>query len=265
MPNRLLYESVKTSNEIDQLSWFEEVVFYRLITTVDDYGCYDGRVIVLKNELFPTKETVTTASIRSALEKLERAKLLVRYESDGKPYIYLPTWGKHQRIRNKKRKYPIPPQLSDICQSNDSQLTANCQSESKSTPNPIRIQSESEIESNPTLLKQFPGLRYRPNIDDVRDYIAVKGYHFSAEEFMDYYDRFYWTGTGGKPIANWMACCPTFERNWKEKQERQQRRKGPATVTIPVPDYIRDQTRREDQIDFDSLPGGDDDDNKKDD
>lgn len=56
------------------------------------------------------------------------------------------------------------------------------------------------------LIEQFPGPRFRPDIDDVRDYIALKGFHFSAEEFINYYDRFYWTGTGGKPIANWMAC-----------------------------------------------------------
>lgn len=57
---------------------------------------------------------------------MERVKLLVRYESEGKPYIYLPTWTDHQRIRNKKRKYPVPPSVADRCLSNDSQLTADC-------------------------------------------------------------------------------------------------------------------------------------------
>ena len=59
MPNRILKESIKYSPEIDKLSWFEEVVFYRLIVSCDDYGNMDGRAVVLKNELFPTKDTVT--------------------------------------------------------------------------------------------------------------------------------------------------------------------------------------------------------------
>ena len=79
MPNRMLKERIKTSTESDHLSWFEEVVFYRMIVTADDYGCLDGREIVLKNELFPTKECVTKKSICDAIDKLERENLLVRY------------------------------------------------------------------------------------------------------------------------------------------------------------------------------------------
>ena len=59
MPNRILKESIKRSPQIDSLTWFEEVVFYRLMVTADDYGCTDGRVVVLKNDLFPTKDTIT--------------------------------------------------------------------------------------------------------------------------------------------------------------------------------------------------------------
>ena len=241
MPNRILKESVKTSAEIDQLTWFEEVVFYRLITTVDDYGCYDGRVVVLKNELFPTKDTVPRKDIENALAKLEGVKLLVRYESNGKPYIYLPTWEEHQRIRNKKRKYPIPPNPSDACLSNVSQLTASCQSESESNPNP-----------NPNNI-YLPGAAnpYRPNIDDVREYIAAKGYHFAAEDFMNYYDSVDWMAKAGVPVTNWMAKCPTFEKNWKKDQEKN---KGRGAPKIPMPEYIKNQTKTADDIDFDSLP-----------
>ncbi len=43
MPNRIIKESICRSEEIDSLSWFEEVLFYRLIVTCDDFGRYDGR------------------------------------------------------------------------------------------------------------------------------------------------------------------------------------------------------------------------------
>ena len=43
MPNRIIKESICTSENIDQLSPFCETVFYRLIVNVDDYGRIDAR------------------------------------------------------------------------------------------------------------------------------------------------------------------------------------------------------------------------------
>lgn len=139
MPNRVIKESIKRSPQIDALTWFEEVVFYRLIVTADDYGCIDGRPVLIKNELFPTRENVTRKSVEDAITKLVAVGLLYQYEVDGKPYLAFPTWEKHQRIRNKHRKYPAPP--NDIhLSANCCQTPASCQPESES-------ESESELES----------------------------------------------------------------------------------------------------------------------
>ena len=141
MPNRVIKESIKCSPQIDALTWFEEVVFYRLIVTADDYGCFDGRPIVIKNSLFPTKDSVTVKSIESALSHLASVGLIYRYESNGMPYLTFPTWERHQRVRNKHRKYPQPEKnkAEKDLSANRCQMSASCQPES----NPIRIQSES--------------------------------------------------------------------------------------------------------------------------
>ena len=118
MPNRIIKESIKRSPEIDRLSWFEEVVFYRLIVTADDYGRLDGRPVVLKNDLFPTKETITKKAIEDAIDKLVSVGLLIPYvdaESD-MPYLAIKKWEKHQTVRNKYSRYPAPPE----------DLIANC-------------------------------------------------------------------------------------------------------------------------------------------
>ena len=60
MPNRIIKESICTSDSIDSLSWFEEVLFYRLIVNCDDYGRFDGRPSIIKSRLFPLKENLTT-------------------------------------------------------------------------------------------------------------------------------------------------------------------------------------------------------------
>lgn len=139
MPNRVLKESIKYSDQIDSLTWFEEVVFYRLMVSADDYGCYDGRINVLKNELFPAKDNVTRKSVEDAISHLASVGLLCQYTVSGKPYLLFPSWEKHQRVRNKRRKFPEPPEnlTADRCQ-----MTAGRLPES----NPIRIQSESESE-----------------------------------------------------------------------------------------------------------------------
>lgn len=105
MPNRIIKESICRSEEIDSLSWFEEVLFYRLIVVCDDYGRYDGRAKIIKGSCFPLKD-ITEKDIDKALGKLSAVGLLRVYESQGRPYLQLVTWADHQRIRNQKSKYP---------------------------------------------------------------------------------------------------------------------------------------------------------------
>lgn len=108
MPNRIIKESIRTSDSINDLSWFEECLFYRLIVSCDDYGRFDGRPAIIKGTCFPLKEGVTTKNIESALSKLTSAGLVKRYVVDGKPYLSLPSWGQHQTTRAAKSKYPNP-------------------------------------------------------------------------------------------------------------------------------------------------------------
>ena len=92
MPNRILKESICRSEEIDSLSWFEEVLFYRLIVTCDDYGRYDGRAKVIKGTCFPLKD-ITEKDIDKAINKLASVGLVKVYEVQQKPYLQLVTWG----------------------------------------------------------------------------------------------------------------------------------------------------------------------------
>lgn len=105
MSTKLLRESIRTSETIDLLSWFEEVLFYRLIVTCDDFGRYDGRTKIIKGSCFPLKD-ITEKDVRKALGKLSKVGLIIMYEKEGKPYLQIVTWGKYQRVRNQKSKYP---------------------------------------------------------------------------------------------------------------------------------------------------------------
>lgn len=128
MPNRILKESICTSDTIDSLSMFQEVVFYRLIVNCDDFGRFDARPKVLSAKLFPLKD-ISPEQLSDAINGLCAAGLIIVYEVDGKPFLQVNTWDKHQSKRAKKSKYP-PPSESTCMQmhadsSNGNQVNAN--------------------------------------------------------------------------------------------------------------------------------------------
>lgn len=136
MPNRIIKESICTSEEIDLLKPDEEVFFYRLMVVCDDFGLMDARPAILKARCYPLK-SIDIKSVQKYLTRLQEIGLVSVYQVDGKPYLHMKSWGKHQQIRAKRAKFPMPEQGSEII----------CNQLISDAPviqsNPIRIQSES--------------------------------------------------------------------------------------------------------------------------
>jgi hypothetical protein len=196
MPNRILKESICTSDNLDQVDWFGEVLFYRLIVSCDDYGRFDGRIAVIKNRLFPLKENLTLKTVEQALQRLARAGLIVCYTVGGRPYLYLPTWNRHQSIRAKKSKYPDPEPGGMQVQTDASNCSRNL------------IQSESISESNPK--REKPGGFTPPSVEEVRSYCQERRNAVSPEVFVNYYASNGWK-VGSTPMKDWKACVRTWE------------------------------------------------------
>lgn len=194
----MIKESICTSDNLDALSWFEEAMFFRLIVNCDDYGRMDARPAILKARLFPLK-TVTEGQIAKALQSLRSAAIIDLYEVDGRSFLQMRTWEKHQQVRAKRSKYPAPesgiPSSDIIC----NQVQANV---------PV-IQSESESESNPNT----KGKRTRfdpPTPEEVQAYfIENGGTHIQAVRFKAHYDSNGWK-VGKNPMKDWKAAV----RGW---------------------------------------------------
>lgn len=118
MPDRMIRESICTSDTLNQLTDFEERFWHRLIVNCDDYGRFDARPAILKGKLFPLADGKTKKDMSDALNKLASVGLVELYEVDGKPFLHVVTWSKYQRTRAIKSKYPAP---DNACR----QLTAN--------------------------------------------------------------------------------------------------------------------------------------------
>jgi len=145
VPNRIIKESICTSNEIDALKPEEEILFYRIIVNCDDFGRMDARLPILRAKCFPLRiDTVKDKDIKAWMNTLIKQGLIFIYEVDGKEYLQMSTWEKHQQIRAKRSKYPAPDDGLITSEIIGNQVIANV------PENPIQSNLESESNPNPT-------------------------------------------------------------------------------------------------------------------
>lgn len=121
MPNRILREGILSSDRVNKLSWPAEVFYRRLMSVVDDYGCFDGRPEIIRIHVFPLRiDKVSSSDLSKWMRECADAGLVRRYIVNNKPYVELLDF--HQRLRSKNRKYPYDEQASDECQTDDSHM-----------------------------------------------------------------------------------------------------------------------------------------------
>ena len=250
MPNRLLKDSIKRSDEIDSLSWFQEVCFYRLMVTVDDNGCYYANPQILKSDLFPTKDDLTKAAIAEALDKLESVGLIRRYEVEGKSYLFLCTWAEHQRIRNKTKHFPDPPETS--C-GESRRIAANC-GELPQNAALIQESKNPRIQESNTDSSEPPEATHEPEPAEPAVYQIIlndKSYFGVTRAMIDEFQALYPAVDVEQEIRNmigWSSSNPTkrktlkgirrFINNWLAREQDSGRGKGPQKQN-PIVDFTQ--------------------------
>lgn len=231
MPNRIIKESICTSDTIDQLSWFEEAFFCRLIVNCDDYGRFDARPAILKARLFPLK-SVTEKQICDALNKLSTVGIVTIYEHDGRPYLQLVTWDKHQQIRAKKSKYPAPDETCNHLISNDI----------KCPRNPIQSESESESEFESNTNNDTSALKIKPEKIKYAEFVSLTNDEYSSLvtklgeegtkrciEILDNYKG----STGKKYKSDYRAILNWVVQRYEDEQQRKKQQDKPSQTKQP--------------------------------
>jgi len=196
VPDRIIKESICTSDTIDQLTWFEEVFWYRLTVNCDDFGRFDARPAILRSRLFPLKEGITDAAIIETLNKFRTVGLVNLYVFEARPYLQLETWAKHQRQRATKSKYPAP---------NESTLTTSADT-CRQLPSNVP-EYESECESERVTRKRFTP----PIVEEVSEYCKERRNGIDAEYFCDFYQAKNWM-VGKNKMKDWKAAVRTWEK-----------------------------------------------------
>lgn len=214
MPNRILKESICTSDNIDCLSTFAENMFYRLLVNCDDFGRMDARPKILASKLYPLKD-VRANQIENALRELASAELVYLYNVGGKPFLQTVTWERHQQIRAKKSKYPSPDSADNANESEKTTHDITCNQlisdDSKCSRNPI----QSESNPNPNTKGNARATRFTPpTVADVAAFAKEHGLSLNAEQFVDFYAAKGWR-VGNSPMKDWRAAV----RNWVRRDQ----------------------------------------------
>ena len=101
---------------------------------------------------------------------------------------------RQRRFREKQKQLALQERYEGVTKNN----------ESKSKNKSKSIEIEKDINNK------------HPNVEEVQAYITEKGYHFSAEEFVAFYESNGWK-VGRNPMKSWKSACVTWESNYKKK------------------------------------------------
>ena len=118
MPTRYLKPGVRDSETIEAISPGAEILYYRLIVTVDDFGRYDARPSMVKAACFPIRDAMTISKVDLLLNELKTNGLIDVYQVGNKPYLQMCKWDNVPRA--KESKYPAPDDkciqvYADVC------------------------------------------------------------------------------------------------------------------------------------------------------
>lgn len=114
MPSRIVREGILDSDRVNALDFPAEVFYRRLMSKVDDHGCYDARPEVLKSHLYPVGGSrVREADISRWMAACQKAGLIVLYSHAGKPYLQMldTKWPARS-----EPKYPLPTSVNSCAQ-----------------------------------------------------------------------------------------------------------------------------------------------------
>lgn len=108
MANRIIRGDILTSDRVNCLSAEAEVFYRRLMSVADDFGRYDGRLPILRSNLYPLRpEKVSDEDLAGWIKECVDSGSIEFYYVDNKPFVEI--WNFGQTIRIKKAKYPENP------------------------------------------------------------------------------------------------------------------------------------------------------------
>jgi hypothetical protein len=108
----MIHDRVCESQKLNKVSFEAGELWFRLITRVDDNGNYYRDALRVYANCVSEKEGSTQQSTEKALKDLTKVGLISVYEADGRQYLHLTDFDKHQSLRKDLAAdvaYPVHP------------------------------------------------------------------------------------------------------------------------------------------------------------
>lgn len=139
MPQRFLKPGLTTSKKWNAVDWIAQSFYVRLITLVDDFGRYEGDLLLLRSHCFPygdpNRNEIPLTTIENICKQLTTNALIIFYEThDGMRYLQLLRW--QERPRAISSKYPAFDNTCKQMFSNVSKCSPPSSSSSSSPSSP---------------------------------------------------------------------------------------------------------------------------------
>lgn len=236
MPNRIIRDWTDSAT-MNKLGWQEEVLFTRLIMKADDYGNYFADTSLIKSLLFPRKDGLRNSDVERWLTNLKAADLIRIYPAKGDSFLHIVNFG--QRLRQKKRTYPEPP---------DSILSADCQQLDDNPPIETK-RNETEVE---TETKE----KVRDNVAIKRSEILKLEKEFSFEEINWMYDKLsaYKLSKGKKYKSDYGAILTWVVNSLKEEKEKNVPQKKENKTASIIENFTKSQQNIENEYRTNGSP-----------
>ena len=100
------------SEQVIKCSPTARLLFIGLWNFADDHGVHPNSFLKIKAQIFPA-DPFSLDEIKDMLQELIDNDLIIEYDVDGKEYLMIITWRKHQKIEKPTYKYPLPNGYSD--------------------------------------------------------------------------------------------------------------------------------------------------------
>lgn len=226
MPNRIISPKICTSPELNEkgLTFFDEVVFYRLLVCCDANGRIEADAGHIRATLFPRKQNVTRDSIQTTVSKLQSVGLVHVYEVNGINYLQIARWADYQVVRS-KGLYPDPNEndtdknlvnnVSTICLQKEKDKESNKETEIR------KVYKENNTLTSVKESRQFA----KPSVEEIAAYCAERKNGIDAQAFYDFYESKGWL-IGKSPMKDFRACVRTWEQRRKSGTVKQTSKPG---------------------------------------
>jgi hypothetical protein len=114
MRSRLLKPNFFRDEDLASLEPLAQLLFAGLWCVADRDGRLENRPRLIRSDVFPTRDDVTSNDVARWIDALVNIHVIVRYEVDGKSYLQVKNFNKHQKISPKEARstLPAPPDVT---------------------------------------------------------------------------------------------------------------------------------------------------------